>query len=856
LLAAIMGEAEIVSGRIYRPKTSPHKYLNDQLGSSTNWIIPSATALVAQIPWIENASLKSNILFGLPYIDSRFSKVLEACALIKDLEMLPDGVETEIGANGINLSGGQRWRITLARALYSRAGILILDDIFSAVDAHVGRHILLNALEGEISDGRTRILVTHHIQLVRPFASYVVELGTNGFIESSEVQLPTKVSKFQEKCAPTEATGSDDLRDISFAEPGLIKWEPKKFVEDEKREEGRVKWEVYKTYARAFGGQVYGALTIGVFIFSSFTTLGRSYWVKVWAQHYEDIRPSESSVHSKTSQIMDNHLYFYLGIYLLISIVAAITTALKTLGVLVASIRASQKLFEDVTYNVLRAPLRWLDTTPVGRILNRFVSDFALVDSQLAGDFFWLAHGALGVITIVGAALFISIYMIVPVLILGLAALYFVNIYLDGARDMKRLEANAKSPIFEFFGSSLAGLTTIRSFEKVDDYLTRMFVLIDDYTRTSWYLLLVSRWMAFRQGALGVVFSLCVASLVVVIHGIDASLAGFVLGFALEYSTVTIMTVTQYADFELAMNSTERVVEYTKMLPEDQSGHSVAQSWPLKGRLVVKDLQVKYAPDLPLVLKGLSFTVESRERVGVVGRTGSGKSSLALSLFRFLQASSGYIEIDGVDISKIKLHSLRSRLAIIPQDPVLFSGTLRSNIDPFNQQSDSTIIDALKRVHLLDIGMDEVENGSLHDTDKTLRGQELEQTNMNIFRNLESPISRGGLNLSQGQRQLLCLARAIVKQPKILVLDEATSSVDVQTDSLIQHSIREQFSNSTLLVIAHRLSTISDFDKVLVMSDGQAVEFDTPRKLMRKRGAFWELVNESGEREAIEKQIG
>jgi len=286
LLAAIIGEAEIVSGRIYRPKIAPDNHLNDRLASSTNWIIPSATALVAQIPWIENTSLKSNILYGLPYIDSRLSKVLEACALAKDLEMLPDGVETEIGANGINLSGGQRWRITLARALYSRAGILILDDIFSAVDAHVGRHILLNALEGELSDGRTRILVTHHIQLVRPFASYIVELGTNGSIESSEVQLPSKVSKFQENLVPIDATGSDDLRDVSLAGPSLIEQEPKKFVENEKREEGRVKWAVYKRYARAFGGWTYGSLTVGLFIFSSFTTLGRSYWVKVWAQHY------------------------------------------------------------------------------------------------------------------------------------------------------------------------------------------------------------------------------------------------------------------------------------------------------------------------------------------------------------------------------------------------------------------------------------------------------------------------------------------------------------------------------------------------------------------------------------------
>lgn len=383
-----------------------------------------------------------------------------------------------------------------------------------------------------------------------------------------------------------------------------------------------------------------------------------------------------------------------------------------------------------------------------------------------------------------------------------------------------------------------------------------MFEKIDAHARAFWYIWLFNRWMAFRLNVIGAFFAILVAAVIVSAKGIDASLAGFALSFALQYSGAITWTIRQYTSVELAMNAMERIVEYSRIPIEDQQGPAVPAAWPTEGHLQVDGLVAGYAPDLPPVLKGLSFAITKNQRVGVVGRTGAGKSSLTLALFRFLEAREGSIIIDGIDISKIKLQQLRSRLAIIPQDPVLFSGTVRSNLDAFDEHGDAELYDALQRVHLIrgsgNMSRVELSSAAGADTPGSLAGS---NTNTNVFSSLSSRISEGGLNLSQGQRQLLCLARAIVSRPKIMVLDEATSAVDMATDVLIQRSIREEFEDSTLIVIAHRLSTIADFDMILVMSDGQAVEYDTPRNLLAKRGVFWDMVEQSGERDRLEEII-
>lgn len=520
---------------------------------------------------------------------------------------------------------------------------------------------------------------------------------------------------------------------------------------------------------------------------------------------------------------------------------------------------------------MLRAPLRWLDTVPLGRILNRFTSDIYAVDVRLGYDIGLFVHNVLEISGILLAGMAVSPFVIVFAAVILAICLKLALMYLAGAREVKRLESIVKSPIFEQFGSSLAGLITIRAFNKTDTYIGIMYEKISVHARTTWYLWLFNMWLDYRMSVVGAIFSTMTAALVVYFPSIPAALAGFALSFALQYNSAIVMVLRQYANVELDMNATERVLEYSNIEIEDQTGMEAPASWPTEGKVEVEDLVVGYAPDLPPVLNGLSFTMEKNQRVGVVGRSGAGKSSLTLALFRFLEARWGRISIDGLDISKLKLHDLRSRLAIIPQDPVLFSGTVRSNLDPFNEHSDPELYDALERVNLISFSDTETlasesstqpqitRTMSPKSTTDTLASSHTNCTKDNsLFTTLSDTISEGGFNLSQGQRQLLCLARAIVSRPRVMILDEATSAVDMETDALIQRSIRSEFGRnaSTLLVIAHRLSTVADFDRILVMDAGRAVEFGCPKELMGiEGGMFRGLAETSGEKSVLEEII-
>ncbi|KAF3483947.1 multidrug resistance-associated protein 13 [Arthroderma uncinatum] len=898
LLAAILGEADIIDGTIRAPVAPPVEERFDDKATKANWIIDSAIAFVAQVPWIENASIKDNILFGLPLDEERYGKVIFACALEKDFEMLPDGELTDIGANGINLSGGQKWRISFARALYSRAGILIMDDIFSALDAHTGRHLHIHALTGELCQGRTRILVTHHVGLCLPQADYAVhlehgvikyagslaELQRTGKLseilaeEADEVETSKASNQVQPK-APLKPTTQVDSAGVQ----GQKKEPPKKFQQAEGREVGAVKLENYLKYLQSGGGLPYWAMVMFFFVLYSALAVFRSWWISIWTRSTQNTPEQKLDImfhvvnHVSTPKAPSSDtLWYYLGIYVALSILSCVIGTLRYATFLWAAIRASRNLFRKLTYTILRTPLRWLDTVPVGRILNRFTADFNQIDSRLPYDFSSLLYNVLQILGIIAAGVLVSPMLIIFASTLLLICFYYSNRFLQGAREIKRLESNAKSPIFEQFGSALIGLGTIRAFGKGQAYVERMYGKIDCHAKAYWNLWLFNRWLGFRMSAIGAIFATATAAFIVSLKGIDASLAGFALSFALQYTAAVTWTLRKYANVELEMNAAERVFEYSNLEIENQEGLDAPAGWPTEGHLEVSDLVVSYAPELPPVLKGLSFTVEKNQRVGVVGRTGAGKSSLTLALFRFLEARSGSIHIDGIDVSKIKLAHLRSRLAIIPQDPVLFSGTIRSNLDPFNEYSDSELQNALERVHLVP-SADQISSSSSVANAPVVSEESGSSTptavgtdsasstmaskggiNTNIFKSLNSNISEGGLNLSQGQRQLLCLARAIVSRPKIMVLDEATSAVDMDTDALIQQSIRSEFgrNSTTLLVIAHRLSTIADFDRILVLDAGKAVEFGEPKELMSiENGVFKGLVENSGERETLENII-
>ncbi|PYI29539.1 multidrug resistance-associated protein [Aspergillus indologenus CBS 114.80] len=894
LLASILGECDVLGGMVAIPHSPPSAERFDERATRHDWIIDTAVAYVAQNPWMENATIKDNILFGLPYDRYRYRKVLRAVALQKDIDMLPDGDYTDIGANGINLSGGQRWRISFARALYSRAGILIMDDIFSALDAETGRHLYERALTGELGQNRTRILVTHHVGLCLPRTDYCVLLADGIMIhagtkeelaatqnlvdfldqtaETTVPETPTEVQgpKVFSKRVSTNSRKSTNSRLSTATSIHTLR----RFIEDEKRERGAVSTKVYVAYLTK--GNCLRLWTVVFLAYSAFMALlvGRSWWVSVWTSAST---PSSDAtnlprVRDHTSNQIwtfeaDGDLMFYLTVYIGFSVAACIVGTVRTLALAFASLESSRQLFNDLLYTVLRSPLRWLDTVPTGRILNRFTSDINILDWRLGYDIGHLVYKVLELVGILAAGLLVSPLLLVFACILLALCFHLSKVYLVGMREIKRLESTSKSPVLERFGSTLVGLGTIRAFNKTEVYIKDMYARIDRHAQTAWYLWLLDRWLGIRMSIAGALLSTITAALVVYIPHITPALAGFAMSFALQYNYAVAMGLRFYANVETDMNSTERVLEYSGIDMEDQGGVEPPAAWPTRGRVEVEDLVVGYAPELPPVLSGLNFSLEHNQRLGVVGRTGAGKSSLTLALFRFLEARRGRIFVDGLDISQIKLQALRSRLAIIPQDPVLFSGTLRSNLDPFHEHTDLELYNALERVHL--VSFEDTLTLASHSSHEpfsdssTLPSSSASSTTgplktVNFFASLSSMVSEGGLNLSQGQRQLLCLARAIVSQPKIMVLDEATSAVDMETEALIQRSIREEFGRNatSLLVIAHRLSTVADFDKILVLDAGKAAEFGTPQELMAiEGGVFRNLVQNSGERAVLEEMI-
>ncbi|OAA68195.1 ABC bile acid transporter [Niveomyces insectorum RCEF 264] len=955
MLAAILGEVDLLAGTIRVPQGQNIHDRHDAKATRDNWILPKSVAFVAQIPWIENATIRDNIVFGLPVDEERYRKTIDVCALGKDLEMLSDGENTEIGANGINLSGGQKWRITLARAIYSRAGILVLDDIFSAVDAHVGRHIFEKCINGELCVGRTRILVTHHVALCAPKTKYLVELGDGRVLHAGLVselardgildQIKRKEESpdeiHEDETADATAVNSDnstdngddnendgeaDAENTAGGDGAALKkvtsratqasehqpQEPKtarKFVEDEKRAAGAVRIHVYAAYLKASGGWPFWTFALLLFVFVQALSVGRSWWLRLWTGLYDEKGEASSLNQSAFGQQALGHtlqysyeanlqqhtsmhaipmfgnalgpiaaagapasagtvatytsssMSYYMGIYVFLAVLSAVFGSLRYFYIYHGSIRASRSLFAKLNFIILRAPLRWLDTVPVGRVLNRFTADFNIIDSQMANSISFGGNSLIQLFGVVASGLMVSPTIVLMSFVLLAICTRFAYIYVAAARPAKRLESTAKSPVFEQFGTALSGVVTIRGFDKADVYIKRMYRKLDDWSTTTWHLMLFNRWVGWRMSLVGSFFSVVVASTVLSSPKMDSALAGFALAFALDFASCVMWTVRLYANVELQMNAAERIIEYTELPTEDLGGQRPPAAWPTEGRIEANDLVVGYAPDLPPVLKGLSFRIERNQRVGVVGRTGAGKSSLTLALFRFLEARSGSICIDGIDISKIRLHDLRSRLAIIPQDPVLFSGTVRSNLDPFNTHTDEELRDCLARVHLSTSRTSSaVSSGRASPVPETPGSSATSSTmkNVNVFDDLQSTISEGGLNLSQGQRQLLCLARAIVRRPRVMVLDEATSAVDMHTDALIQRSIREEFTDATLLVIAHRLSTIADFDRILVLSDGAVAEFGTPRELWDKgpeEGIFRGMCEESGERDKLEKTV-
>ncbi|KAK9474191.1 P-loop containing nucleoside triphosphate hydrolase protein [Dipodascopsis tothii] len=737
-------------------------------------------------------------------------------------------------------------------------------------------------------------------ELLRQSASMATSRSLSRTTSMANLKKQVDIAVAVEAIAEAEtssSTASDDKKAKAEDDGELSK----KLVEKEHQSIGSVKWSVYTLYLSSLGNAWFWVAVSAIYIGLQLIIAGQSYWVKLWAA---DPSMGNGEIPIEVEYVPEMHaalagpagssgsaLYalgavrgvavatgatvavatpaavapatpaghstvYYLLWYAVITLTYTAVIFTRDAVLFWGSIRASTVLFNRLLHKVLRSKLRFFDATPIGRIMNRFSKDMEIVDQEAAPTIIFVFHSIFSVFTILAIIIvLIPEFVVATVVIFALFAVVVV-LYLQTSRELKRMEAVTRSPIYQHFGETLVGITTIRAYGYEDQFIAENEARIDHNNRPFWNVWACNRWMSFRVDTIGVLVSFSAAAFVVVSVGrIDSGLAGLTLSYAVTFTEALLWFVWVYAQNEMNMNSLERISEYMDIEEEADEiveGTRPPANWPDKGAISVQDLSLKYAPGLPNVIRNVSFDVAPNYKVGIVGRTGAGKSTIASAFFRFLEAETGRIVIDGVDIATIGLYDLRSSLTIIPQDPTLFSGTIRSNLDPFDAYSDAAVFQSLLRVNLIDVMP--ASAGGPPDDDASLSVVERHKRRANPFYDLASPVTEAGGNLSQGQRQLMCLARSLLKAPKIILLDEATASIDYATDAQIQDTIRQEFSQTTVITIAHRLRSIIDYDMILVLDAGQVKEYAKPHTLLQQPDSiFRSMCENSGELEQLEE---
>lgn len=880
-LSALLGEMEKIHGKV---------------------AVKGSLAYVPQQAWIQNLTLRENILFGKNFSEQEYSKVLESCALQSDLKSLPAGDLTEIGEKGINLSGGQKQRVSLARSVYQNADVYLLDDPLSAVDAHVGKHIFENVVgPNGILNHKTRILVTHGLTCLPQvdviivlkegeivevgsfeelmghagsFAEYVKtylseklqndEIGTlkdeelnedmvsifgSVLNEEDRTLLERQLSESVDESVHTgevltvpefKNSNSDDSQCLPEMEDikktsYIVGHETDKLVQkitqpekgfklilDEKVEHGMVKFAVFWTYLKAVG-VVLSMMTVILFVFYNGISIYSNIWLSEWSSDLPIYRNGTNGTIFKEVDIPKRNMR--LLVYGALGLLQGIFTIFASLALYIGNIYAGRALHDHLVNNILASPMMFFDTTPVGRILNRFSKDVDVLDTQIGRIYeSWLSC-LLRVISVPIVIGYSTPYFLIAFLPLAILYIAVQRFYVATSRQLKRLESTLRSPIYSHFGESINGVATIRAFGQQNVFIHSSENKVDENNRCYYPSIVANRWLAVRLEFVGnsVVLFACLFA----VFG-RATLTGGTVGLSVTYALNVTQTlnwlVRMTTELETNIIAVERVKEYSEIQREAPliiAETTPEKTWPQNGEIVFSNYCVRYREGLDLVLKDITCRIQPSEKVGIVGRTGAGKSSLLLGLFRIIESARGNIYIDGVDISKLGLHDLRSKLTIIPQEPVLFSGTLRMNLDPFDVHLDTTIWRALEHAHLKSF---------------------VESLPNKLYHNC----TEGGENLSVGQRQLICLARALLRKTKILILDEATAAVDMETDKLIQETIWHEFESCTILTIAHRLNTVLNSNRVMVLNGGRIIEFDSPSKLLSNANSvFFKMASDA-----------
>lgn len=871
LLSAIIGELEPKAGLL---KTR------------------GSIAYVSQVAWIQNTSLRANILFGQPDPapgspeESRYYEVLDACALIDDLKILPDGELTEIGEKGINLSGGQKQRVAIARAVYADADIYLLDDCLSAVDSQVAHHIFERCIT-YLLKSKAVLFVTHNLQLVsqankivllngqetapfvgdfdsfktldHPLARQACEtssgLGSRNNSDSNLANhigsdMPKSKSREQLQLALDMASsrasklpdskqgmpgGKGDVK--SSKVPGLKV--PAKLIESESMEKGAVTTATYISYIRACGILLFVGGVFGGLVIYNLVVVTSSWWLGYWADHSDDDDDEGNDDDAFGFGFKKVNASNGLAVYIIISFLGIFIIFLALLSAAISGQRACRTFHQNMLEGIMRARMSFFDTTPTGRILNRFSNDVANIDEVLPVTLYsWLSTMVAVLVAIGTISLFLPWFLLACI---PMGGIYYtiMQIYIPTSRELKRLDAILRSPIFSHFGETLEGASIIRAFRAERQFVDLSMAKLEKNLRSYYANVASNRWLAVRLEGIGTGFVVMAALLAVLSsgRGLSAGEGGLALTYALNITQVLNWFVRMSSDREAQIVAVERVVQYGAVESEASAlvkDHEPAHDWPQEGSIKFENTAMRYRKGLPLVLKNLNREIKPQQKVGVVGRTGAGKSSLLLVLLRLVEPERNVggrrarLIIDGMNILEMGLDHLRSRISIIPQDPVLFTGDVRFNLDPFNNHDDAAIWHALHRAHLATYI-------------RTLK------------KGINHEVEESGRNFSVGQRQLLCLARALLRSSRILLLDEATSAVDHHTDKLVQETIKEEFRECTVLTIAHRLDTIIDYDRILVLSNGEVEEDDSPANLLSPAQypngifkAMWE-AHEAGE---------